>query len=108
MPCGDLMPRIRRAVAVLALSLFDAVKHAPDLALVLAEEAPPDLFASGPPVRYSVGLVDSAEGPGRSHWLGPGPDSQLAALLELLSARGRLLEPFERAVSGLEEAYAHR
>ena len=52
----------RRAVAVLALALFDAVQHAPDLALVLAEEAPPDLFASGPPVRYSVGLVDGAEG----------------------------------------------
>lgn len=96
----------RRAVAVLALALFEAVKHPLDLALVLADEAPPDLFSSGPPVRYAVGLVDGAVDPPVS-WLGTEPESSLAALLKLLTSRGRLLEPFERAASGLEEAYAH-
>lgn len=97
----------RRAVADLALALFDAVKHAPDLALVLAEEAPLDLFASGPSDRYPVGLVEGAEDrPVR--WLGPEPDCPIPALVELLSFRRRLLEPFERTVTGLEEAYAHR
>jgi len=96
-----------RAVAILALALFEAAKHPPDLALVLAEEAPPDLFWPGLPVRYAVGLVDGAEDP-PVRWLGPKPDSHLAALLKLLGSRGRLLEPFERAASGLDEAYAHK
>ncbi|MDE2844039.1 MAG: hypothetical protein OXN21_11740, partial [Chloroflexota bacterium] len=68
----------RRAVAGLALALFEEVKHPLDLALVLADEAPPDLFSSGPPVRYAIGMVDGAVDPPVC-WLGTEPESSLAA-----------------------------
>ncbi len=99
----------RRAAANLARALFDAVEHCPDMALVLAEEAPPDLLAENLASQFPVGLVGSADDrPVR--WLGatPDEDSPLAGLLQLLASRRRLLEPFDRAALGLKEAYAHR
>lgn len=111
-PSGPLWgadPFFRRAVADLARALLTAVQHRPDLVLVLDEEAPPDFSAEGLAVRSPVGLVARA-GDRPVRWLGPVPDAEspLAGLLELLASRRRLLEPFERAAQGLEEAYAHQ
>ena len=99
----------RRAAADLARVLFAEARHRPDIALFLDEETFPDLLAEDLAVEFPVALVDGTEErPVR--WAGPGPaaNSPLANLVELLSSRRRLLEPFERAALGLEEAYRHR
>ncbi len=110
----------RRAVAALTKALFSAVAEAPVLLLALAQEAPPQVFTEDiesavPLVRVAEGakavqVGESPEALGESlqlFWATPPPMHDTAArrLLDTLSQRDLLLEPFERAGAGLAEAY---
>ena len=96
----------RRAVADLAKALFEAANHEPDLLLALADEAPPEVFVEDLVAQTPAVLV-AGEGDASLRWLGQEPEegSVLARLVESLRSRSLLLEPFERAAKGLEEAY---
>ncbi len=111
----------RNAVTALARVLFEGTSRTPDLILSLADEVPPRVFAddlalSVPLCRISTGDVTVQGASETSETLGdsvnvvwatnqPSPDSGARKLLEALLDRQLLLEPFKRAILGLEEAF---
>lgn len=112
----------RLAVASLARTLFIAAANVPQLLVTLAVEVPPAVFTEDMGVAIPLcrvaeasalayGAAESIEElPDAQHifWVGvpPEPDSVARCLLDALVARQGLLEPFERAARGLQEAYA--
>ena len=113
LPAGPLWPPEqirRRAVAGLAKALFEAVDRLPDLVLALAEETPSEVFVEDMEVQVPVCLVDphttAGADPPSLRWVNQEPSdaSDLSCLLDSLASRRLLLEPFERAARGLEEA----
>jgi len=111
----------RYAIRSLLLSLLPACPGRPDLLLALAEEVPPQVFTEDLEVDMPHGRIttepslirsplESAEEIGeRVHvfWVGGPPLSETVArqLLEHLASRHLLVEPFERAAKGLDEAF---
>lgn len=96
------------AAAELCRSLFEAVKHTPDLLLVLEEEIPLETLARDLEVQLPVCLVAGSEvDPVAIQWIGAEPEegSSIYDLVSSLRDRKLLLEPFRRAALGLEEAY---
>jgi hypothetical protein len=112
----------RRAVAALCRALFVATSQTPALLLALAAEVPPRVLGedlevripacrierNGGPPPATEAAPESLDGALELSWAGAGrpeADSEAHALMELLRARNLLLEPFERAALGLEEAF---
>ncbi len=112
----------RRAVASLCKMLFGAVSQTPALLLVMADEVSPRVFSEDVEVRIPVCRVqcdsvttsaieeatESIDETLHLFWTGSGrPEAGSSArdLVDLLRARSLLLEPFERAALGLEEAF---
>lgn len=111
----------RRAVVLLVKALFEGASHRPDLVLGLSEEIPHDILADeleaqvpvclvGNPAADAAPLDGSASGTTSAvlQWINgePAEETPLSALVELLKARNLLIEPFQRAARGLEEAFA--
>jgi hypothetical protein len=117
----------RHAERRLTASLLSVAESEPTLLLCLADEAGVELFSQDIQVQLPVGRVErppdadptaaADEGtlpaiPSSVHvfWQ-PGPpsaDSPERGLFEQLSARGLLLEPFDRAADALREVYGAR
>jgi hypothetical protein len=111
----------RHAVRTLLLSLFPACPGRPDLLLAAADELPPQVFTEDLEVDIPLCLLTTepsvAHAPcepveqlgERTHalWVGDPPASGAVArrLFEHLASRRLLIEPFERAARGLDEAY---
>jgi hypothetical protein len=111
----------RRSVTSLTKSLFEASSRVPDVVLVPADEAPPRVFSEDLEVRVPVCRVASGDwGPVAQSeeaqqlstslsliWVNglPAPDGNSARTIGLLSERQLLLEPFDRALLGLQEAF---
>ena len=124
LPSGSLWhpgQAYRQAVAALSRALFDAVEHLPNLVLALAEETPSEVFSEDVAVQVPLCLVgtqaevvgevpdieSAGGGPVSLRWVTeePSDNSQLGPLVDSLRSRRLLLEPFERAAQGLEEAF---
>lgn len=113
--------RRKRAVTELAKALFIASAKIPTFLLVLAEEAPPRVFmedlvvevplcrvaGDGTTVHMSKESQEVLAEKVHLFWVGeqPLPESPARRLLEALHSRKLLIEPFERAAIGLEEAF---
>jgi hypothetical protein len=111
----------RHAIRSLVLSLLPACPGTPELLIADASELPPQVFTEDLEVdiphcrvatepSLATSILESAEQIGeRTHvfWVGgpPAPDAPARQLLEQLAARNLLIEPFERATSGLDEAF---
>lgn len=111
----------RHAVASLVASLFHACAQTPALLLAWAAEVHPRLFTED--IRVEIPLCRIAEGMDAIQaadespeslmegmhvfWLGapPAPDSVARRLLDALVSRQLVLEPFERTVRGIGEAF---
>ena len=126
-PSGPLWSRaqaIRRAVAELVKALFQAGRLQPDVVFCLSAETPQEVFSEDIDAQVPVCRVwvspdgDSPESgsmlPERQLvslcWekgLEP-DDARTGHLTQYLASHHRLLEPFERAGLGLEEAYSTR
>lgn len=93
-------------------SLFRAMLQAcpvvPNLILCLADETGRGAFCRRVHLDVPIGcVVPGGQGQGAAEWITQPPlDSPPQRLLECLSARGLLLEPFERAEAGLREVYS--
>jgi hypothetical protein len=117
----------RHAERRLTTSLLSVAEAVPRLLFIVADEAGVELFSQDVQVDLPVGRVerpasdashrgDEESGlptvPSAVHvfWQPspPGEDSQERALFEQLSARGLLLEPFDRAGDALREIYGAR
>jgi hypothetical protein len=117
----------RHAERRLTTSLLSVAESAPRLLFCLADEAGLELFSQDVQVDVPVGRVDRpANGPTSPDvedsglpavpsavhvfWQPspPGEDSPERFLFEQLSARGLLLEPFDRAADALREIYGPR
>ena len=112
----------RQAVVALSRTLFTAAPNAPHLLVALAEEVPAAVFTedlavaiplcrlTGPTALAYASTESMEELPGPQHlfWVGPPPGagSDARGLLDALVARQGLVEPFERAALGLQEAFA--
>ena len=115
----------REAAKTLVASLFEATRRTPLVLLCLAAEIPPALFledlevqipvcrvaleADLGPTTGSGGVEDVLSG-GRSVHLFwrpqlPAAQSPPRRLVTSLSGRGLLLEPFDRMLAGLDEAF---
>jgi hypothetical protein len=113
----------REAAKALATSLFEAARRTPLVLLCLAAEVDVALFAEDLVVQIPVCRV-AVEGGGtpfgevgeevdcdgrRVHlfWRPalPSPESPPRRLVSTLAGRGLLLEPFERMLAGVEEAF---
>ncbi len=115
----------REAAKALAMSLFDAARRTPLVLLCLADEIDAALFADDLEVQIPVCRV-AVEGDGEPFYPAsvervvsgdanahlfwrpalPSPESPPRRLVITLAARGLLLEPFERALAGFEEAFS--
>ncbi len=112
----------RQAVVALSRTLFTAANNVPHLLVSLAEEVPAAVFTqdlavaipicrlAGPTALAYASTESMEELPGAQHifWVGPPPEagSDARGLLDALVARQGLVEPFERATLGLQEAFA--
>ena len=121
-PLWNLDLALRRAVAELTKALFQASSHRPGAVFCLSAETPKEVFsqdidAQVPVCRVSVGprgnSSGSTSGSGERRsvslcWQNePAPaGSGDSPLSRYLASRDRLMEPFERAGLGLEEAFA--
>jgi hypothetical protein len=109
----------RNALASLSVALFETCPRTPALLFALADEVPAALFSDDICVEIPVCLVtDDAELASRPDeaqhdatsvhvfWVGAPPDVGTSASAVFQSLRGRqlLVEPFERAALGIEEA----
>ena len=112
----------REATKALAVSLFEAARRTPLVLLSLAAEVDGALFAEDLEVQIPVCRVAIDDGGGRAGEVGeevlwedrtihlfwrpalPSAGSPPRRLVTTLAGRGLLLEPFERALTGLEEA----
>jgi hypothetical protein len=117
----------RHAERRLTASLLSVAESVPSILFCLADEVGVELFSQDIEVQVLVGRVERPEGwdpsatddagalpsvPDSLHvfWQ-PGPperESSERALFEQLSARGLLLEPFDRAADALREVYGPR
>jgi hypothetical protein len=116
---------VRHAARRLTASLFEICPRVPVVVLCFADEAPAELFTQDiqleiPTARLAGESAIVGQGAGEQReligdtdavqvfWSGGVPSDGDAArtLVENLAARGLLLEPFERAVVGLDEVYA--
>ncbi len=114
----------RHAERTLATSLFAVCARTPRLLLCLAEEVDSELFCQDVRVEipvarialplaaasYAAGEVEeTVEEPEPLHlfWFPapPAPDTMERRLFDRLRTRGLLLEPFDRAATGLREVY---
>ena len=111
----------RNAVASIIKALFQSCNKTPNLILALAEEVPPKVFADDIMVDVPLCRISTSDVPVQALsedfeslnetinliWVSPRPDqeSDTRRLLEALSERQILLEPFERANVGLEEVF---
>lgn len=111
----------RRAISALVKALFSAVAESPTLLIAKADELPPQVFVED--IELYVPLVRVAETTGAIRattetqealgdslqllWATPPPEPNTPArrVLDTLSSRGLVLEPFERAAAGLIEAF---
>ena len=111
----------RHAVTSIVKVLFQSSTRVPNLILALADEVPPRVFADDihidlPLCRVSTSdltvqavsedferMTDSLN----LIWVTerPDPESDARRLLDVLSERQILVEPFERVATGLEEAF---
>ena len=111
----------RHAVTALCKALFAACPKEPALLLSLADEVSPRVFTEDIEVRIPLCRVAEAgaiHSPSESSealaetvhlfWVGetPAPESQARRLLEALHSRQLSTEPFERAATGVEEAFS--
>ncbi len=110
-----------RAVSLLAKSLFESVSRLPDVVLALARETPPTVFseeveAQAPLCRVAMEdsqpMAPSEEAQPLSaaltlYWTNglPLPGGTPARTVDLLVNHGLLVEPFERAALGIQEAF---
>lgn len=111
----------RRAIASLTKALFQGANQAPDAVLALAEETPPEVFSEDLEVHVPLCLVTKSD-PGavalsdKSErisdslvlvWVNsiPEPEGLGRKTIDFLNSRRLLLEPFERAALGLQEAF---
>jgi len=112
----------REAEKAVAASLFEAARRTPLVLLCLAAEVDAALFSEAlevqiPVCRVAVGgddlphvasseRVDSGDVTAHLFWRPalPSAESPPRRLVTALSSRGLLLEPFERALAGLDEA----
>jgi hypothetical protein len=114
----------RHAARKLTASLFSLCPRTPRLLLCLAKEVGSELFSQDiqvsipvcrlAPNREALSAVDGeisdvvqAAEPVHAFWFPgkPAEDSVELRLLQLVTSRGLLLEPFERASIGLKEVY---
>lgn len=111
----------RAAVRILCRSLFEAATKVPVVMFARADEIPPRVFSEDITVAVpmcrvakSAGVQAATETPERLtddvhlFWTSEPPTegSPARELVSLLVERDLLLEPFERAATGLEEALA--
>ena len=110
----------REAITSLIKVLFDGTSRSPDLILVLAKEVPPQIFADDITTQVPLGRIsdesyviqaisEETEPFNESTdviWStgSPAEGSIARNLYETLKENGLVLEPFERATIGLEEA----
>ena len=110
-----------RAVSALTKALFESSSNQTDVVFTLAEETPPAVFSEN--IRPEIPLCriasqDSvAAAPSEAaqplaeslmlYWINglPPSDSVTARTVELLEQRQLLIEPFERAALGIQEAF---
>lgn len=111
----------RHAIASLVAVLFQACPKTPTLLLALSDEVHPRLFtedlsvevplcrvAESDNVPYSTDeSIETLSSTVHLFWVGQMPEGESPArrLLVALQARQLLTEPFERVVSGIEEAF---
>jgi len=106
----------RHSIASLAATLLAACPESPAMLLTLAEEVPDGALTGDLRIQTPLGQIAAAAIPTRDDpaadaprltWHGqpPGVESSAHRVVEALLAHGLLLEPFERAASGLDEAY---
>jgi len=99
----------RRAVTELAKALFNASPVTPTLLLALADEVPPRVFTDDLVISVPLCRIEREGSTAMGHifWVNeqPTPESQARRLLDALHGRRLLIEPFERAAIGLEEAF---
>ena len=111
----------RQAVTALAKSLFQAASSIPSVILALADEVPPRVFTEDLEVHVPLRRVATSEITPQATteeqerisdsldllWVNgqPAPESSAQKIMEALNSRQLLLEPFERASIGLQEAF---
>ena len=114
----------RHAARRLVVSLFEVCPRIPAVILCLANEAPAELFANDITVDFpTVRLAEQSAVIGQSahesreivegavpvqiFWNGsvPGEEENARLVVRHLAERGLLLEPFDRALTGLREVY---
>ena len=116
LPAGSLWPpglARSRAVSALVQALLESAIHLPDLLLALAAEAPSEVFPGELDIQVPMCLIVPAEEaqhlsmPASLQWIKgqPATDPALDNLVELLKSRQLLLEPFDRAALGIQEAF---
>ena len=109
-----------RALASLAKALFESTTRVPEVVFALANETPVEVFSEDLDVEVSlcrVGAQD-AEPAGTEEvqrlsdsisllWVNGPPEvgGASAKMVEVLASRRLLLEPFERAALGMQEAF---
>jgi hypothetical protein len=109
-----------RAVTSLTKALFESASHVPDVVFALANETPAEVFSEDLGVQIPVCMI-ATQGPGpgppeeAQHpsdsvsliWVNgqPAPGGASSKMVEALGARGLLLEPFDRAALGIQEAF---
>lgn len=113
----------RQAITSLLKALFQAANQIPALILGLGDDIPSQLFVDDIQVQVPLCLIAPCEEPVRAATPGsqparevsltwateqPGDESEAMRLLEGFRRRYDLLEPFERAAVGLEEAFDDR
>ena len=109
------------ALASLSKALFESTSHIPIAVFALADETPADVFSENLKLEVSLCRVatqeaDPATPAGEVQqiadslsllWVNgpPVPGGETAKLVDLLEGRRLLLEPFERAALGIQEAF---
>jgi len=112
----------RQAVTALTKSLFQSASRIPSVVLALADEVPSRVFTEDLEVHVPLCRVVTTEMTPQANseeqerisdsldlfWVNgrPLPDSSTAEIIASLDGRQLLLEPFERASIGLEEAFS--
>ena len=110
-----------RAVSSLTRALFESANHVPDLILALAEETPKEVFTQDLAVQVpacrvttqELGLMEPSEEIQHLSnsvsllWVNRRPEAGRASakIVEMLEGRRLLLEPFDRAALGIQEAF---
>ncbi len=110
-----------RSISALTKALFESASNQADVVFSLAEETPPAVFSDNirPEIplcrvasKDSTAVVPSEKAQRLSeslilYWTNglPHPGSVTAQTMELLGQRQLLIEPFERAALGIQEAF---